>query len=200
MAGAKDHQGRIMSQPAYRWDGGGEENPADSVQLLSLVYHRLQRLAAWRMAHECSDQPLQPAELVHEAYLRLLKHPPHSWNTIEHFFNAMAEVMRRILIDQARRKNRLKRGGHSRWNWIALEETSDNPEYNPPVFAQVHDALNLLARTDPFKAELVRLKFFEGLGNTALALRLGISEPTVKRHWAQARDWLGQVIKKKQRS
>jgi RNA polymerase sigma factor (TIGR02999 family) len=169
-----------------------EDDRKTSEQLLALVYHELRRLAAWKMARENPEQTLQPTALVHEAFLRLMERDTLRWNSRKHFFNAAAEAMRRILFERARRKGRLKRGGGQ--EKIPLEKLEVATEADSQTLLLVEEALASLAAVDPFKAELVRLRFFAGLGNAELARVMGISEPTVKRHWAYARAWLYQEI------
>jgi RNA polymerase sigma factor (TIGR02999 family) len=168
-------------------------DPEAANQLLPLVYEELRRLAATRLASEDCGHTLQPTALVHEAYLKLVSpDPQHAWNGCVHFFAAAAEAMRRILIDHARKKHRLRRGGGRKR--IALDATEN--------LAQVADdggrdellaldaALSQLAAADPRKAELVRLRFFAGLTLEQAAELLGISRATADRHWAFARAWL----------
>ena len=152
-----------------------------SDELLPLVYEELRRLAAAKMSRELPGQTLQPTALVHEAYLRLVEDEPQNWNSRGHFFAAAAEAMRRILIENARRKQRLKRGGQrERKNLydedLAIEGPSDD------VIA-LDEALTKLAETDKTKAELVKLRYFAGLTLEQAARMLDISPTTAKRHW-----------------
>ncbi len=156
--------------------------------LLPLVYDELRRLAAWHLAKEQPGQTLQATALVHEAYLRLVgKGDPH-WNGRRHFFGAAAEAMRRILVGNARRKRRLKRGGQM--ERVHLEEV-DIPSPMPEDDLLAMDAaLDRLAVVDPRAAELVKLCFFVGLTQEQAAKHLGVSISTVERTWAYARAWL----------
>jgi len=157
-------------------------------ELLPLVYEELRKLAAQRMARENPGQTLQATALVHEAWLRLGGDEQPAWRNRAHFFAAAAEAMRRILIDNARRKNYLRHGGGAeRVNLDGLELAASMDDEQ--VLA-LNDALDRLAEHDAQKAEVVKLRFFVGLTNEEAAKVLGVSEPTVKRHWAYARAWL----------
>ena len=158
-------------------------------QLLPLVYKELRLLAAQKLAKERPGQTLEATGLVHEAYIRLLNvdQTPH-WSNRGHFFAAAAEAMRRILVDQARRKNRLKRGrGRER---IDLEQVEIVVKGLPEDVLGLHEALDSLARKYPAKAELVKLRYFAGLTVDEAAQALGISPATADRHWTFARAWL----------
>ncbi len=162
-------------------------------ELLPLVYEELRGLAASKMAHQPPGQTLQATALVHEAYLRLTGGARDQWQGRVHFFRAAAEAMRCILIENARRKSRWKRGGRlERVNLEGLELAASTP---PDTLLVVNEALERLAREDAPKAELVRLRFFVGLTNAEAAKFLGQSEPTVKRHWDYARARLLREIR-----
>ncbi|UCF14757.1 MAG: sigma-70 family RNA polymerase sigma factor [Phycisphaerales bacterium] len=164
----------------------GDAKAAD--ELLPLVYEELRRLAAAKMSQEPSGQTLQPTALVHEAYLRLVEDEPQNWNSRGHFFAAAAEAMRRILIENARRKQRLKRGGQrERKNLYDEDLAIEGPSEN--VIA-LDEALAELAETDKTKAELVKLRYFAGLTLEQAARMLDISPTTAKRHWTYAKAWL----------
>lgn len=157
-------------------------------QLLPLVYDELRRLAAQRLAHERPGLTLQATALVHEAYLRLIGPETSPWNSRGHFFSAAAEAMRRILIEDARRKGAEKHGG-------ALRRVDlggvDVPASAPSVdVLALDEALSRLAAEDPTKAELVKLRFFGGLSVEDAGRVLGISRATADRYWAYARAWL----------
>ena len=159
-----------------------------SEQLLPLVYDELRKLAAQKLAQEKPGQTLQATALVHEAYLRLIGSEVPSWKGRGHFFAAAAEAMRRILIENARRKQTEKHGG-------ALQRVDldgvDVPEAAPSVdILAVDEALSRLAAEDPVKAELVKLRYFGGLSVEDAARVLGISRATADRYWAYARVWL----------
>jgi RNA polymerase sigma factor (TIGR02999 family) len=163
-------------------------DPHAAAQLLPLVYDELRQLAAAKLAQEKPGQTLQPTALVHEAYLRLVDadKAPH-WNSRGHFFAAAAEAMRRILIDNARRKRRPKHGGDRQR--IDLDEALSVLDPRDDLLA-LDDALTRLAAEEPRKAELVRLRYYAGLSLEDAAACLGISLATAKRHWAVARAWL----------
>ncbi len=162
-------------------------------QLLPLVYEELRRLAAQRMAEEKPGQTLQATALVHEAYLRLVGGDGvQHWNSRGHFFAAAAEAMRRILIDSARRKRRVKHGGaRSR---IDLDQDCSVGDAVSDDLLAVDEALAKLAAEEPVKAELVKLRYFAGLTLEQAADVLHISLATAKRYWAYARAWLYQAI------
>lgn len=165
----------------------GDQGAAE--QLLPLVYEELRKLAAQKLAHEKLGQTLQPTALVHEAYLRLVdvKKTKH-WKSRGHFFGAAAEAMRRILVDNARRKGRRKRGGGlCRRDLQGNEPAIDGP--NSDVLA-IDEALTRLAGEHPAKAELVKLRYFAGLTLAEAAATLRISTATADRYWRYARAWL----------
>jgi RNA polymerase sigma factor (TIGR02999 family) len=164
-------------------------DPEAAAQLLPLVYEELRRLAAHRLAHEAPGQTLQATALVHEAYLRLVgEGPGPHWNSRGHFFAAAAEAMRRILVENARRKRCLKRGGKRAR--LPLEEAELlAPEPSEDVLA-LDEALTALTATDRAAADLVQLRYFGGLTIADAAQVLGVSPRTAKRLWAFARAWL----------
>jgi RNA polymerase sigma factor (TIGR02999 family) len=171
-------------RPAAAEEGGS----GAAAQLLPLVYEELRRLAARRMAGLSEGQTLQPTALVHEAYLRLAASPHPQWRSRAHFFAAAAEAMRHILVDQARRKGRIRHGGGLQR--VHVEHLDlPGPEDGEVVLA-VSEALDKLAEHDQVGAELIKLRFFVGLPNTEAARLLGLSERTGKRTWAYARAWL----------
>jgi RNA polymerase sigma factor (TIGR02999 family) len=164
-----------------------------SEELLPLVYDELRRLAARQLGRERPGQTLDPTALVHEAYLRLVGSGPGApgeephWAGRRHFFAAAAEAMRRILIDKARRKRRLKHGGDRRR--VALDEAVPAAVPRDDLLA-LDEALARFAQQEPAKAELVKLRFFAGLTLPEAAQVLGISLATAERHWTYARTWL----------
>jgi len=168
---------------------------AAAQDLLPLVYDELRGLAAYKMAHEPPGQTLQPTALVHEAWLRLAGgESSQRWQNRAHFFAAAAEAMRRILIDNARRKHALRHGGGQ--ERINLETAEIAAPGSDEELLEVHEALDRFAQIDPTKAELVKLRYFVGLTIPEAAQVLGISEPTAKRWWAYARAWLYREIRR----
>src|SRR5258708_18724 len=163
-------------------------------QLLPLVYDQLRHLAASKMAQERPGHTLQPTALVHEAWLRIAVNPDQHWNSRNHFFMAAAEAMRRILVERARQKARLKRGGGQQR--VPLEELDLATIADSETLLLVDEALERLKAADPIKARLVELRFFTGLSIEDAAQVLGVSAPTAKRYWAYARAWLFQEIER----
>lgn len=170
--------------------GRGEGHASE--ELLPLVYAELRRHASARMASEAAGHTLQPTALVHEAWLRMFK-GNQVWQNRAHFFGAAAEAMRRILIETARRKSRLKRGSNSlHLDVDRLELAAATPDEKVLL---IDEALHRLETQDPEKARVVTLKFFGGLTNLEAAESLGVTERTVERHWAYAKAWLFQSIR-----
>ena len=169
-------------------------DPKAAEELMPLVYEELRRLAAARMAQEAAGNTLQPTALVHEAWLRLVGAPGQDWNSRNHFFMAAAQAMRRILIERARQKARLKRGGDQ--HRVPLEELELATNADSETLLLIEEAMERLAAADPVKARLVELRFFTGLSLEEAAQVLGVSTPTAKRYWAYARTWLFQEIER----
>jgi RNA polymerase sigma factor (TIGR02999 family) len=163
-------------------------------ELLPLVYEELRRLAGAKMAHEAAGHTLQPTALVHEAWLRLMGDANQEWNGRGHFFAAAAEAMRRILVENARRKRRLKHGGE--WQRIHLTTLDVAITSDGEHVLALDEALEKLAARDALGAQLIKLRFFAGLPNVEAARLLGIPERTAKRTWAYARAWLFEELKK----
>ncbi len=163
-----------------------------SEQLLPLVYDELRRLAAQRLAQDKPGQTLQATALVHEAYLRLVGSQDPGWNGRGHFFAAAAEAMRRILVERARRKKRLRRGGEG--CRLSLDDVELIDEAPPEDLLAVDEALERLARKDAVAAQLVKLRFFAGLTMPEAAEALGLPLRTAERNWAYARTWLHREI------
>ena len=164
----------------------GDERAAD--ELLPLVYEELRRLAAHKMSQEPPGQTLQATALVHEAYIRLVGSEIQDWSSRTHFFAAAAEAMRRILIESARRKQRLKRGGgQKKVNLNNAELAVEGPSDD---LIALDEALVKLANIDKVKADLVKLRYFAGLTLEQAASVLKLPERTAKRYWAHARAWL----------
>jgi RNA polymerase sigma factor (TIGR02999 family) len=175
----------------------GDTEAANS--LLPLVYDELRKLAAQRISKEVAGHTLQATALVHEAYLRLVASDRHfdpGWDSRGHFFAAAAEAMRRILIDHARAKGAVKRGGSLRK--VRLEASNLTVANVPPELLDLDESLGKLAKEDPVKAELVKLRFFAGLTLDEAAKVLGISPATADRHWSYARAWLYDDISRGQ--
>lgn len=179
---------RILSQ----FESG---DPSAAEQLLPLVYEELRKLAAVRLAQEKPGQTLQATALVHEAYLRLVGSGDReqSWNSRGHFFGAAAEAMRRILLNRARDKGRLKRGGQRhRFDLDQIELAVDAPHED---LLALDESIEQLAAESPECADVVKLRFFAGLSIDEAAEALGISPSTAKRHWAYARAWLFDALR-----
>ncbi|MCH8343264.1 MAG: sigma-70 family RNA polymerase sigma factor [Planctomycetes bacterium] len=173
---------------------GGDTRAVD--ELLPIVYNELRALAEYRMARESPGQTLQATALVHEAYLRLIGGEHCDWDGRGHFFAAAAEAMRRILIDRARAKGAVKRGGgRARVSLTGDQVTLDAV---PQEILDLDEALGRLAEEDPAKADLVKLRFFAGLSLPQAATVLGISTTTADRHWAYARAWLYNELRREE--
>lgn len=164
-------------------------DPAATEKLLPLVYDELRKLAAARMAHEKPGQTLQATALVHEAYVRLVDaSSPQRWDNQGHFFAAAAEAMRRILVEQARRKGGPKAGGrHRRVEFSHAEPKVVGPEID---LIALSDAIERLEAKQPRAAQIVKLRFFAGLTNEQAAAALGVSPSTAKLDWTYAKSWL----------
>lgn len=171
----------------------GDEGSAD--ELLRLVYNELRRIAAWKMANESSAHTLQPTALVHEAWLRLTASDGWNWQNRAHFFGAAAEAMRRILIDRARRRNALRRGGDQQRVDLADFDVAAAMPDDARLLA-LDEALQKLATEDPQKAELIRLRYFAGLTIEQAAETLEISRATAKRWWSFSRAWLYEEMRR----
>jgi RNA polymerase sigma factor (TIGR02999 family) len=171
----------------------GPSDASAANELLAGVYEELRRLAAAKMALEAPGQTLQATALVHEVWLRLTSDEKRKWNDRTHFFAAAAEAMRRILVDNARRK-RAQRHGGGRFR-VELPNIAVADALNHDQVLAVNEALEKFAAQHPQKAALVKLRYFVGMTIEEAAEALGISVPMAKRHWAYARAWLAQEIK-----
>jgi len=172
-------------------------DPSAASQLLPLVYDELRKVAAQRLSLETPGQTLQPTDLVHEAYLRLVGELEElHWDNRGHFFAAAAEAMRRILVENARRKQAAKRGGGRQR--VRLEEFHRITE-SPEDLLDLDDALTQFAAQEPDKARLVQLRFFAGLSTPDAAAALGISVATAERWWTFARTWLYSELQGEQK-
>jgi len=165
-----------------------EGNTQAAEELLPLVYDELRKLAASKIGHEAQEHTLQPTALVHEAWLALVGNEDVKWQGRAHFFGAAAEAMRRILINNARRRHAQRRGGGLQR--LNIQELEIAAAAKDDEMLAVHEALEKLASHDSVKAELVKLRYFVGLNNAEAAKLLGISEPTAKRYWTYAKAWL----------
>lgn len=195
MASTRGHRQGLMNDVTRILNAieRGEVKATD--ELLPILYEELRLLAAQKLAKESPGQTLQPTALVHEAYLRLLGEEGPTWQSRGHFFAAAAEAMRRILIENARRKHRLKRGGgRERVDLQDAEPAMDGPCDD---LLALDEAIEKLARIDKVKADLVKLRFFAGLTGEQAAEALGISHNTADRYWAYARSWLHLEIEGK---
>jgi RNA polymerase sigma factor (TIGR02999 family) len=164
-------------------------DPRATEKLLPLVYEELKKLAAVRLAREKPGQTLSATSLVHEAYVRLVENSGElKWDSRGHFFSAAAEAMRRILVDSARRKKQLKRGGeYEQIDFTTACITSEEPSLD---LLALDEALTRLAAANAARADLVKLRYFAGLTMAEAASALGVSLSTAERHWAFAKSWL----------
>ncbi len=183
-----------MSDLTLILDRAQQGDPQAAEELLPLVYEELRRLAASKLAREAPGQTLQPTALVHEAWLRLVGTADQRWDSRGHFFAAAAEAMRRILVDNARRKQSLKHGGGL--ERLDLENLDVALAENDATVLAVNEALGRLAAEDAQCAELIKLRFFAGLSNVEAARMLGMAERTAKRTWAYARARLYEELKR----
>jgi RNA polymerase sigma factor (TIGR02999 family) len=186
------------SDVTHLLQAASEGDPRASAELLPLVYDELRRLAAHQMSKERPGQTLQATALVHEAWLRVQGTVAQGWGSRRHFFAAAAEAMRRILIENARRKQAARHGGGLRRTELAPDELPIAGGAPSDELLAVNEALDALAAHDPRKAELVKLRYFVGLSLEATAAALDLSERTAKRDWAYARAWLFREIARRQ--
>jgi RNA polymerase sigma factor (TIGR02999 family) len=174
-------------------DAAAAGDPKAAAELLPLVYDELRKLAAARLADEKPGQTLQATALVHEAYLRLVGGgQPQDWNGRGHFFAAAAEAMRRILVESARRKGRVRHGGGRRR--LDLDRLSVTDDGQDEDLLALDDALARLEAEEPEAAAVVKLRYFAGLTAEQAAGALNISKRTADRHWAYARAWLFDAV------
>jgi RNA polymerase sigma factor (TIGR02999 family) len=181
-----------VSEVTHILNAADQSDTRAANELLSVVYEELRQIAAVKMASEAPGQTLQATALVHEAWLRLSNDKNRKWNDRTHFFATAAEVMRRILVDNARRKRAERHGGTL--EKVAMPEIACAVAGNEDQVLAVHEALEKFAAQDKQKAELVKLRYFVGMTIEEAAEALGISTGTAKRHWAYARAWLAQEI------
>lgn len=180
-----DEVTRVLNAMAAGDESGSE-------QLLSSIYEELRRMAAGKMAGERSGHTLQATALVNEAYLRLAG-GEGSWENRRHFFGAASEAMRRILVENARRRATEKRGGGP--HLTILNEEVHGQASGDDKLLQVHEVLDALEAEDPLKARIVKLRFFAGLGHDEIATLLELNEKTIRRHWELAKVWLYRAIR-----
>lgn len=179
-----------------------EGDPRAADQLLPLVYDELRRLAATKLGREKPGQTLEPTALVHEAFLRLVaadlkKQPPEearTWSGKRHFFAAAAEAMRRILVEKARRKQRVRHGGAMRQQPLEGHEPAVQPPMDGLDLLALNDALDRLEAASPRRAQLVKLRYFAGLTLPEVAEMLGISQSTAEADWTYAKTWLKRAL------
>jgi RNA polymerase sigma factor (TIGR02999 family) len=192
---ASDPAGDFASNPALGSDRSMDSAPEPNAsELLSVVYDELRRLAAQKMAHERPGQTLQPTALVHEAWLRLGSSAGRPWDSREHFFAAAAEAMRRILIDRARRRARIRHGGE--WTRVDAEDIDLPIAQDGDKCLRVHEALDRLALVDARKAEVVKMRVFVGMEVQEIAEVLGLSEKSVQRDWVFSKAWLSRELQR----
>lgn len=182
-----------MSEVTRIFDDAANGGTASAEELLPLIYDELRALAANKMRREAPGQTLQPTALVHEAWLRLSKEAGSHWRNRDQFYAMAAEVMRRLLVDRARRGRSGRHGGHL--ERVELDAIDVPGRQDDTVILEIHDALERLAAEDPQKAEIVKLRFFVGLENAEIASLLDVSTKTVERHWAFAKAWLGKAMR-----
>lgn len=164
-------------------------------ELLPLIYRELRSLAARKISQENPGQTLEATALVHEAYLRLVGHQAdHNWQSRGHFYASAAEAMRRILIESARRRSRLKRGGGRVQQEVVEDQLPVELPLQPHDLMALNEALDLLEQHDPQAAQVVKLRFFAGLSIGQTAAAMDVSGKTVQREWTYARAWLGRAL------
>jgi RNA polymerase sigma factor (TIGR02999 family) len=179
-----------ITQLLVQWSSGDQEA---AQQVLPLVYEKLRGIASRQLRLERADHTLQPTAIVHEAYLRLVEQAGLDWPSRSHFFAFAARLIRRILVDYARHRNRAKRGGLSQK--VTLHEMANLALEKSTDLAALDEALSTLERVDPRKAAVVELKFFGGLTLDEIAGELKVSPETVSREWRRARAWLYRELK-----
>lgn len=192
--------GEAQSEPASEWIRSlGSGDAGATAALVPLVYDELRRLARAHLSREREAATLQPTALVHEAFVRLVGDKAARWDNRQHFFGAAALAMRRILVERARARRRLKRGGGVDREDAELDAFAAGLEHADEEVLALEDALERLSRTDPKKSEVVHLRYFLGLSIEETADALAISPTTVKAHWTFARAWLKREIENAER-
>lgn len=186
--------GIVMSDMTRLLDAAAAGDRKAAAELLPLVYDELRALAAARLAAEAPGQTLQATALVHEAYLRLIGPEDAPWDSRGHFFAAAAEAMRRILVESARSRRRLKRGG--RRLRVELLDVADSLAEDPDLLLSLDELLSRLAEEDDTAARLAHLHLFGGLSVKEAGAMLGLSRPVAYRNWKYARTWLREALEK----
>ena len=176
-----------------QWSGG---DPSAFEQLIPLIYDELHRMAQGFLRHERVNHTLQPTALIHELYMRMVDQGRSRWEDRAHFFSVAAKMMRRVLVDHARRHLAEKRG--SGLAPLPIEEALDHPEPSSSLLVAIDSALTKFAAIDPERCHIVELRYFGGLDLAEIANLLGVSRTTVKRHWSVARMWLHREIEENQ--
>ena len=192
---AEDRVSSVTGDPETSTTASGENGTGFASELSPDVYLELRRIARQRLAMERPGQTLQPTALVHEAWIRLGGDAQPCWENRRHFFSAATEAMRRILVENARRRLRFKRGGGQ--DRVVLDQSGIEPPVADERLLEVHSAVDQLAAEDPLKAEIVKLRFFVGLGNEEIAALLEVNEKTVRRHWEVAKVRLYQILRER---
>jgi RNA polymerase sigma factor (TIGR02999 family) len=180
---------RELTELLLRWSRGEREALE---ALLPAVYHELRRAARAKLARERSGHSLQPTDLVHEAFMRLEGYERISWQNRAHFYAVAARVMRQVLIDRARKRRAVKRGGPERT--VTLTDSGSPTQSQDVDVLALHQALTRLGERDPRQCEVVELRYFGGLSQEEIAAVLGVSVPTVKRDWRVAKLWLRREL------
>lgn len=183
----------LMSEITQLLERARNGDPNATEELLPLVYNELRKLAGAKLAREEPGQTLQPTALVHEAWLRLGGNTQPNWENRAHFFGAAAEAMRRILIERARAKGRLRRGGD--WTRVDLDLINLAAEDADDSILALDEALQSFEKVEPLKARVVKLRYFIGLTHDEVAKAMNLSEPTIRRYWTFARAWLYAELK-----
>lgn len=183
-------EGQDLTVLLQRWNRG---DPRALDDVLPRVYLELRKLARYYLSHEGAGHTLQSTALVHEVFLKLREQRSFDWKDRSHFLAAIGNLMRRILVDHARKRLAQKRGAG--WQDFPFDEALNVASVRPGILIKLHDALGDLARFDSRKAQVIELRFFSGLSIEEIASALSISSATVKREWIVARAWLQGVIK-----
>jgi RNA polymerase sigma-70 factor (ECF subfamily) len=184
-----EEESRDITRLLIEW-GEGNQDALD--RLMPAVYTELQRIASRYLKHERRSHTLETSALAHEAYLRLIDQKRVQWQNRAHFFAIAAQMMRRILVDHARALQSSKRGGGALK--LSLDDVPEVSEERADELVALDDALKALAELDPKKSRLVELRFFGGLTNEQMSEVLGISTPTITRHWRAAKAWLNRYM------